>query len=66
MNFNVFSERMATLPVFIYYSFTQPGVPPEFGQARAWGAALVLITIVMILNLVARAVGRLFSPKGAR
>ena len=66
VNFNVFSERMATLPVFIYYSFTQPGVPPEFGQARAWGAALVLIAIVMTLNLVARGVGRLFSPKGAR
>jgi phosphate transport system permease protein len=66
VNLNVFSERMATLPVFIYYSFTQPGVPPEFGQARAWGAALVLIAIVMILNLVARGVGRLFSPKGAR
>jgi phosphate transport system permease protein len=66
VNFNVFSERMATLPVFIYYSFTQPGVPPEFGQARAWGAALVLIAIVMILNLVARAVSRYFSPKGSR
>jgi phosphate transport system permease protein len=66
VNVNVFSERMATLPVFIYYSFTQPGVPPEFGQARAWGAALVLIAIVMILNLVARGVGRLFTPKGAR
>jgi phosphate transport system permease protein len=66
VNLNVFSERMATLPVFIYYSFTQPGVPPEFGQARAWGAALVLIAIVMILNLVARGVGRLFTPKGAR
>jgi phosphate transport system permease protein len=66
VNFNVFDERMATLPVFIYYSFTQPGVPPEFGQDRAWGAALVLIALVMSLNLVARAVSKLFSPTSGR
>jgi phosphate transport system permease protein len=66
VNLNLFGERMMTLPVFIYYSFTQPGVPAEFGQARAWGAALVLIAIVMALNLLARLLGRLFSPKTAR
>ena len=54
VNTNLFAERMMTLPVFIYYSYTQPGVPAEFGQARAWGAALVLIVIVMALNLLAR------------
>jgi phosphate transport system permease protein len=62
VNTNLFGERMMTLPVYIYYSFTQPGVPAEFGQDRAWGAALVLIVLVMVLNLVARLVGRLFSP----
>src|SRR3954469_19917175 len=61
VNTNLFGERMMTLPVYIYYSFTQPGVPAEFGQARAWGAALVLIVIVMALNLLARLLGRLFS-----
>jgi phosphate transport system permease protein len=66
VNMNLFGERMMTLPVFIYYSFTQPGVPAEFGQARAWGAALVLIVIVMALNLLARLLGRLFSPKTGR
>lgn len=65
-NFNAFSERMATLPVFIYYSFTQPGVPPEFGRERAWGAALVLIAIVMGLNLLARLISRFFAPKTGR
>ena len=66
-NFNLFSDsRMMTLPVFIYYSLTQPGVPPEFGIARAWGAALVLIAIVMTLNLLARLAGRLFAPKTGR
>ena len=66
VNTNLFAERMMTLPVFIYYSFTQPGVPAEYGQARAWGAALVLIALVMALNLLARAVGRLLSHKTVR
>ncbi len=66
VNFNAFSERMATLPVFIFYSYTQPGVPPQYGQDRAWGAALVLISIVMILNLVARWISTFFSPKSGR
>jgi phosphate transport system permease protein len=66
VNMNLFAERMMTLPVFIYYSYTQPGVPAEFGQERAWGAALILIVIVMALNLLARAVGRFFAPKTGR
>jgi phosphate transport system permease protein len=71
VNFNLFGERMTTLPVYIYYSFTQPGTVPfdappgaeAPGIGRAWGAALVLIAIVMALNLVARAVGRIFRVK---
>lgn len=66
VNLNAFGERMATLPVFIYYSYTQPGVPPEFGQERAWGAALVLIALVMGLNLLARVVGAWFLRKSDR
>ena len=66
VNTNLFGERMMTLPVYIYYSFTQPGVPAEYGQERAWGAALVLIAIVMVLNLLARLLGRLLSPKTGR
>jgi phosphate transport system permease protein len=67
VNWNLFSHSpMTTLPVFTFYSFTQPGVPPEFGEERAWGAALVLIVIVMALNLVARVVGARFAPKKAR
>jgi phosphate transport system permease protein len=65
MNHNLFDGRIATLPVFAYYSYTQPGFPPEAGQERAWAAALVLITIVMLLNLVARVISRLFAPKTA-
>ncbi len=66
-NFNLFSDsRIQTLPVFIYYSLTQPGVPPEYGVDRAWGAALVLIVIVMTLNILARLAGRFFAPKMGR
>jgi len=63
VNFNPFSEQMMTLPVFTYFSYKQPGVPPEYGIDRAWGAAFVLILIVLVLNLVARLVSYWFSPK---
>ncbi len=66
VNFNPFDGRMSTLPVYAFYSYTQPGVPPEYGQARAWGAALVLISIVMLLNIIARLIGRRFAPKTGR
>ena len=39
-----------------------PGTDPP-GIARAWGAALVLIVIVMALNLIARLIGRIFAVK---
>ncbi|MCL3817563.1 phosphate ABC transporter permease PstA [Aeromicrobium wangtongii] len=66
MNFNLFDGRMATLPVFAYTSIRNPGIPPEFSIDRAWGAALTLLVIVMLLNLIARLVSHFFSPKGER
>jgi phosphate transport system permease protein len=63
LNFNPFSGRMATLPVFAYNSYAAPGVPREPFIDRAWTAALVLMIIVLVLNLVARLVARLFAPK---
>ena len=65
-NFDPFDGRMATLPVYAYYQLTQPGVPPENGINRAWTAALVLIVIVLLLNLVARLISRAFAPKTGR
>jgi phosphate transport system permease protein len=56
---------MATLPVFTYYQYTQPGIPPEFAIDRAWGAALTLMIIVLVLNLFARVISYIFSPKKA-
>ena len=65
LNTNPFSERMATLPVFAYYEYTQPGAR-GFGIDRAWTAALVLMIIVIVLNVLARIIAKAFAPKGAR
>jgi phosphate transport system permease protein len=63
LNFNPFDSRMATLPVFTYYSYLQPGVPPQPAIDRAWTGALVLMLIVLLLNAVARLISRMFAPK---
>ncbi len=63
LNFNPFSGRMTTLPVFAFNSYAAPGVPREPFIDRAWTSALVLIIIVLVLNLVARLVARVFAPK---
>lgn len=61
VNWNLFEGRMAALPVYTYYSYTIPGVPPEFGVERAWAGALTLFVIVMVLNLIARLIARRFG-----
>ncbi|MBN9736245.1 MULTISPECIES: phosphate ABC transporter permease PstA [unclassified Pseudonocardia] len=63
VNLNPFSGPMSTLPVFSYYSYATPGIPREAFIDRAWTAALVLMLIVMILNIVARLISRIFAPK---
>jgi phosphate transport system permease protein len=65
-NYNPFSGRMTTLPVYTYYQYTQPGVPPEAGQERAWAAALTLIILVAILFTAARILASILKPKGLR
>ncbi|MEI2714226.1 MAG: phosphate ABC transporter permease PstA [Nocardioides sp.] len=62
VNTNMFDGRMMTLPVFIYTQYTAS--TPK-GLSYAWGGALVLIVIVMLLNLIARIIGRIFAPKKA-
>jgi phosphate transport system permease protein len=66
MNYNLFSDRMATLPVFVYYQYANQGSDGQSYVDRAWTGALVLILIVMVLNLIARLVSKLLSPKGLR
>lgn len=70
-NWNLFSGQMTTLPVFVYQEYSKMSVtcPPSAGSEcvasipseRAWAAALVLIAIVLVLNLIGRLIQRLFS-----
>ena len=68
INNNVFGGWMASLPTFIYTQILNPTSPSNPGPSdqRAWGAALVLIILVMLLNLAARLVARIFAPKAGR
>lgn len=66
VNWNPFDGRMTTLPVFTYYSYTQPGIPVEAGQDRAWAGALVLVLLVAILFSTARLLASILKPKGLR
>ncbi|MBY8880973.1 phosphate ABC transporter permease PstA [Actinacidiphila acidipaludis] len=60
INTNPFSGPQSSLPYYIYQQYGN-GNDPSY--ARAWGAALVLIAFVMILNLVARGIARWKAPK---
>lgn len=66
MNYNLFSERMQSLPVFVFTSYANQGVDTQAYLDRAWAGALTLILIVMLLNLVARIIARAFAPKLGR
>jgi phosphate transport system permease protein len=63
LNTNPFDGRMQNLAVFAFNEYKSPGVPPEPSIDRAWAAALTLLIIVMLLNVVARLVYRRFGTK---
>jgi phosphate transport system permease protein len=66
MNYNLFADRMMTLPVFVYTQYANPGTDVTAYLERAWAGALTLILIVMALNLIARLIARIFAPKLGR
>ena len=61
VNGDPFNGRMMNLAVFAFSQYKSPGVPPEPYFDRAWSAALALILIVMVMNLLARLVYRRFG-----
>jgi phosphate transport system permease protein len=63
VNSNPFSGRMQNLAVYAYNEYKDPGVLSQASYDRAWTAALTLIAIVMILNLIARWVYRRFGTE---
>jgi phosphate transport system permease protein len=60
-NWNPFSGQQDNLPLRIYENIFQPGA--VINQS-AWGASLVLVLVVLILFLIARALGK--SSTGRR
>jgi phosphate transport system permease protein len=66
MNYDLFNDRMMSIPVFVYTQYANPGSDVTPYLERAWAGALTLILIVMALNLIARLVARIFSPKLGR
>ncbi|TCP54367.1 phosphate ABC transporter membrane protein 2 (PhoT family) [Tamaricihabitans halophyticus] len=55
INFDAFDGNMASLPLLIMNELMNPEAA---GQLRVWGAALTLILLVMLFNLVAALVSR--------
>ncbi|BDI23756.1 phosphate ABC transporter permease PstA [Herbiconiux sp. L3-i23] len=66
MNYDLFGDRMQSLPVFVYDSYANQGTDGAADIQRAWTGALTLILIVMALNLIARLIARFFAPKTGR
>lgn len=60
INFNIFNGNMASLPLLIY---TELGNPEPAGQLRVWGAALTLILVIALLNVLAAVAAKLTAPK---
>lgn len=75
-NFNLFSGQMTTLPVYVYQEYSKLSVtcPASAGSQcvtsipmeRAWAAALTLILLVLLLNLIGRLVAKIFAVKTER
>jgi phosphate transport system permease protein len=51
VSFSVFNQSISNIPVYIY-SESQAANPN--GLARAWGAAFVLLTFILLVNIAAR------------
>ena len=62
-NANPFNGPMQTLPVMAYTGWAFPGKDIAASQAQAWGAALLLVILVVIFNLIARIAAKMFAPK---
>ncbi|MDX6627620.1 MAG: phosphate transport system permease protein [Solirubrobacterales bacterium] len=63
INADPFNGRMQNLAVYAYNEYRSPGVMKQASYDRAWAAALVLIAIVMILNVLARIVYRRYKTE---
>lgn len=60
INYDMFDGNMASLPLLIY---TELSNPEHAGYLRIWGAALTLIIVVAVVNLIPAAVTRLLATR---
>ncbi|QDO87624.1 phosphate ABC transporter permease PstA [Ornithinimicrobium ciconiae] len=67
MNVNPTEGPMMNLALYAYYMFTRPLNPGYRDPSieRAWASAVLLVVIVVLLNLTARAIAKFFAPKTA-
>jgi phosphate transport system permease protein len=63
LNTDPFGGRMQNLAVYAFNEYRSPGVDKAASYDRAWAAALTLIAIVMILNVIARLVYRRYKTE---
>jgi phosphate transport system permease protein len=61
INSNPFNGPQASLPLFV---FTEVQNSSDTAVSRAWAGALTLIVIVLLLNLIARAIARFARVSG--
>lgn len=59
-NYDVFQGNMASLPLLIYNQLSNP---TDAGQYRIWGAALTLVIIIALANVLAAFASKALAPK---
>jgi phosphate transport system permease protein len=62
MNFNMFTGFMGSLPGMMYDQTSAGAGANPVPTDRLWGAALTLILLIAVINVVARVVAKLFAP----
>lgn len=60
INFNLFEGEMASLPLTI---FMERSTGTAAGEYRMWGAALTLVLLIMLINLAATLLSKVFAVK---
>jgi phosphate transport system permease protein len=63
MNFNIFGGFMGSLPGMMYDQTSAGAGTSAIPTSRLWGAALTLIVVIAVINLVARVVSQVFAPE---
>jgi phosphate transport system permease protein len=63
MNFDIFHGFMGSLPGMMYDQTSAGAGTSPIPTDRLWGAALTLIVLIAVINLVARVVSQFFAPE---